>query len=361
MSKSITDKENQHYVPKFYLRFFSFENNNKQIGIFNKDTGFYFKTAKLKTQGSKKYFYGKDGLVEDFLGDIENHLTPILKSIIDTEQLPEMFSVTQVDILMFLILMDLRNPVRKEQYAKSTELMKERILSKSKNPKEKIIQEIEEYQQKDTSHQRQILSANKSVPYCIDLNFKLLKNETKTPFITSDNPFIKYNQFMELRKYEFGSHNGYGTVGEQFMFPLNEKYLLLFYDTNIYKVGNKKEKTIILKEEKDIDQLNLMQYLNSTQILYFNENISEHYLNRLKNKATKYKNPNETYLKVYSKEINGSPDKFDELLFIGITDLKINLKLNKIKILGKANAIKFDNHVVQLRERVKEYREYKRK
>lgn len=361
MSKDITDKENQHYVPKFYLRFFSFENNGKQIGIFNKDTGYYFRTAKLKTQGSKKYLYGKDGIVEDFLGDIENHLSPILKNIIETEELPKIFSVTQVDILTFLILMDLRNPVRKKQFAKSTELMKERILYKSKNPKEKIIQEIEEYQKENTSHQEQILKANKRVGYCIDLNFKLIKNETKTPFISSDNPLIKYNQFMELRKYKFGSHNGYGTVGEQFMFPLNEKYLLLFYDTNIYKVGNKKEKTVVLNEEKDIDQLNLMQFLNSTKILYFNENISEYYLNKLKNKATKYRKPNEVYLNVYPKETNGSSDELEELLFIGITDLKINLRLNKIKILGKANAIKFDNHVVQLRERVKEYREYKKK
>src|SRR5690554_6005499 len=102
VDKKITDKENQHYVPKFYLRFFSFEHNEKQIGIFNKKTGLYFKTAKLKSQGSKKYFYGKDGLIENFLGEIENHLTPILKNIINTEQLPKMFTETQVDILMFL-------------------------------------------------------------------------------------------------------------------------------------------------------------------------------------------------------------------------------------------------------------------
>lgn len=361
MSKNITDKENQHYVPKFYLRFFSFVKNDKQIGIFNKNTGHYFKTAKLKTQGSKKYLYGKDGQIEDFLGDIENFVTPILKKIIKTEQLPKMLSTTQVDILIFLLLMDLRNPVRKEQFTKSTELMKQHILSKSKASKNKIIEEIEESQRKDTSHQRQIVSVHQRVPYCMDLHYKLIKNETKTPFITSDNPFIKYNQFLEFRNYEYGSHNGYGIVGAQLVFPINDQYLLLFYDADIYKVGNKKEKVVILKDDKDIDQINLMQYLNSKQIIYFNENITEHYLNQLKTDAIKYKKPNETFLTVYSEDKNENSEKFDELLFIGITDLKINLSLNKIRILRKAKLIKFDNHVTQLREKVKEYREYKRK
>ena len=37
----VTDKKNQHYVPKFYLRNFSFEDNKKQIGLFNLENEFY--------------------------------------------------------------------------------------------------------------------------------------------------------------------------------------------------------------------------------------------------------------------------------------------------------------------------------
>jgi len=70
-----TDKKNQHYVPKFYLRNFSFQNNKKQIGVFNIENEFYFLKAKLKTQGSKNFFYGSDGVIEDSLSLIEGELS----------------------------------------------------------------------------------------------------------------------------------------------------------------------------------------------------------------------------------------------------------------------------------------------
>jgi hypothetical protein len=78
----MADKENQHYVPKFYLGKFSYEGNKKQIRILNLSSGFYFQTANIKNQASKSYFYGKDLTLEDALGTLEGIYSSILINLI---------------------------------------------------------------------------------------------------------------------------------------------------------------------------------------------------------------------------------------------------------------------------------------
>jgi len=123
----ITEKKNQHFIPKFYLRNFSCNNNGKQIGVFNVDNEIYVKSAKLKTQGSKNFFYGYDGLIENRLADIEGELAPIIKSIIDTKTLPQRDSKEHFFLLGFVILTNLRNPVKIE-YMKNSMIEMKRSL-----------------------------------------------------------------------------------------------------------------------------------------------------------------------------------------------------------------------------------------
>ncbi|MDA3844285.1 MAG: DUF4238 domain-containing protein, partial [Candidatus Kapabacteria bacterium] len=59
-----TEKKNQHYIPKFYLRNFSYQRNNKQIGVYTLKNNLFIQTGKLKKQASKNFFYGSDGEVE---------------------------------------------------------------------------------------------------------------------------------------------------------------------------------------------------------------------------------------------------------------------------------------------------------
>ena len=57
----------------------------------------------------------------------------------------------------------------------------------------------------------------------------------------------------------------------------------------IYKVGNKKDLNVILNDERDINQLNILQFLNCLETVYFNENCTEHYIKTLFDKSLKYK------------------------------------------------------------------------
>ncbi|MET3537262.1 DUF4238 domain-containing protein [Chryseobacterium limigenitum] len=80
-------KKNQHYVPKFYLRYFSFNQNLKQIGIYNLKNDFFKQDVPLKHQCSKNFFYGEDEIIENFLSKIEEQFDSCLKEIISKQDL----------------------------------------------------------------------------------------------------------------------------------------------------------------------------------------------------------------------------------------------------------------------------------
>lgn len=356
----ISKKKNQHYIPKFYLRYFSYKDNQKQIGVFNKNNGYFKQDGKLKTQASKKYFYGKDGLIEDWLSEIESLVAPIFSKIKSKQILPKHFSTNQVDMLFFLILLDMRNPNRKAHFQNSNKLFKEHLLSKGADKNSDIIKQIENHEQEDISFLRMIIKSRRLISHCMDLSYKILKNRTDTAFITSDNPLVKYNQFLEKRKWRYGSHNGFGSLGAQWIIPLNHEYLLLFYDTEIYKVGNRKEIVVEINDVNSINQLNVLQFLNSTQNIFFNHRTQKHYLDILAATARKYQKPNESYTEVYSPEKDAKKEK-EEMIFFGITDLKTNLSIQKINFHSKSKRMKLDDKIVQLRPKVIQVREYEQR
>jgi hypothetical protein len=362
LEENFTEKENQHYIPKFYLRYFSFMNNKKQIGIYNQRNDFFIPTAKLKTQANKKYFYGKDGIIEDWLASIESIVAPIFSKM-PSEELPKKMSTTQADMLFFLILLDLRNPIRVNQWIRGRELIKERLISKNvANGYSDIVKSMESILTQENAVEMVILNARGVIPYMMDLDYKLMKNVSKIPFIISDYPLVKYNQFLEKRKWNIAGHNGYSNIGLQIFLPINDAYMLVLYDPNVYKVGNRKETVVEIDDEDSINQLNLLQYLNCSETIFFNHKISKFYIEKLKNKAKNYQKANITFSKFYQvKDESGNIKENEEVISIGSTDLKINLNLQKINFHSKSIAIKLDNKAAQMRPKAEQFYIYEQK
>jgi hypothetical protein len=123
-----TEKKNQHYIPKFYLRAFSYQNNGKQIGIYNQPNQFFFPTAKLKTQGSKNFFYGEDGRIEEGLSKIEGLLSATLGNIIQNQRIPVHGSEEHGSLLFFIALTHMRNPIAIESVKNSQIQLAKRML-----------------------------------------------------------------------------------------------------------------------------------------------------------------------------------------------------------------------------------------
>jgi hypothetical protein len=341
-------QENQHYVPKFYLRCFSNQNNPKEIGIYNIKTGFSFEKAPIKGQAYKPYFYGKDLSVENWLGKLENLTSFCFNGIIKHCSFPSK-SINYKDLLLkFVLLFELRNPVGAQNMEDSFNLLAKHIPDFPKLPEGTKI--------KITDPVLIWLSVgDKAFACCKDLQLKLLLNYTTVPFISSDNPKIKYNQFLERHNYPAGIV-GLGSRGLQIFFPISSALMLVFYDNTTYKIGNKKEDNIRIVDEKEIDQLNLLQCLNANEIIFYNNFTNSAYIQKLMGKTSNFKKPNKPVIEEAENYIpfeGTNNDKISKLLIHRITESRINLQLKFIKELSVAKLLTIDKKQFQIREKAR--------
>lgn len=345
-----TEKKNQHYIPKLYLRNFSFHNNKKQIGVYNLNNEIFIQTATLKDQGSKNFFYGYDGVVEDKLSDIEGDLSMVINQVIEKNEVPKKNTESHNVLLALITLTDLRNPVNVNGMKSMLVGMKERLLEIDPNADiEKLIPNPSH----DDIVTTLLAQSAEMSQISRDLDFKLLINKTRNPFITSDFPVVKYNQFLEEAKWEY-SKSGYGSVGLQIILPLNSELVLFFFDSGIYKVGDKKKKYLDINSVEDVDSINTLQFINCFESIYFDEKASEIYIRQLANKSKKYKRANETRTELSYLVRKGESQKEifngkQNLIVFGATDCVCKLIINGVKIHSKGRAYKFNNSVAQIR------------
>jgi hypothetical protein len=341
-----TEKEKQHYVPKFYLRNFSFEGNKKQIGVFNTITQFFISDAKLKTQAYKPFYYGRDGEMEEMLAELEDKLSPITNYIITTKSLPKVNSREYQLLLLFIVLTEARNPVisntivnhRKELIKRAKEIAPDDIFVETHIP------EIP----KEQTVKLALTSIKMGMTYCKDLQAKLLINSTEAPFITSDNPVAKYNQYLESRRWHFG-WTGYACIGLQIFLPLSPGVAVALYDKWTYKIGDRK-KNVINVNMCDVDQLNILQILNCETNVFFNERGIKQYLDSLYSTAKKYIKPNQATSQVMRNiDELGNIVENSKFINFGTTNPSMNLYLSVCTLTKHAKHHQFDDRAVQIR------------
>lgn len=338
-------RKNQHYIPKFCLRSFSVNNNQNQIGLFNLDNGFFRRTAALKHQGSEDYFYGNDEIVEEKLGELENATAPYFQRIMGTNSIPPKGTEAHGLIFLFTVILSART---KDAVAAMDELTS------------KTINEFMKYDEsvRDKSGKYQITLNNSAAHVVIaaagraslanDLRLKLLINKTNTKFVFSDNPVIKYNQFLEQRKHP-GGHTGIAAKELQIFFPVSPTYMLCLYDDWVYKIGNRSQDIVVLSEKKDIDELNKLQVLNCFDHLFFNHELSEHYIRNLF-ESVKSKRLKE-YINLQQTNTFTDTEGRDHIQYMSTgLNIEINLNLSFIKQTRKAKGHVLSDYVVQLRD-----------
>jgi hypothetical protein len=344
-----TEKKNQHFIPKFYLKYFSYEKNEKQIGVFNKNRNFFFQKATLKDQGSKNFFYGYDGIVEDNLSNVEGHLATSLRKIINENSTPKKYNFEHFQLLNFVALTHLRNPVSVQSVKDIKEIVKERLqeLDSTIDIDKFII---------STAHEEAIEMVISQLPdvvnYMVDLNYKLLINKTKTPFISSDFPIVKCNTFLELKNWKRGK-TGFGNTGLQIFIPINPNLIIAFFDSKIYKIGNKKDNYLNILSEKDINQLNLLQFLNCYNTIYFNEKCTEKYIRELFEKSKKYENAHKPIIELsYSSKKKMELKEEKDIISVQRTDCEIKLNIQGIKTHSNAKKVGMQETIKTVRQNI---------
>jgi len=104
-----------------------------------------------------------------------------------------------------------------------------------------------------------------------DLKCIMVKNDSSVPFVTSDDPVVLINKFYHL-KVEKNSGTGLHQSGLIMLFPLSAEYLCVLYDKDVYDLRKVKSGVLYVRHDKEIEEFNQLQYINSLSCVYFPNN-----------------------------------------------------------------------------------------
>ncbi|UOG77422.1 DUF4238 domain-containing protein (plasmid) [Hymenobacter tibetensis] len=332
----MTNKEKQHYVPKFFLRRFSYQGDERTIGVYNPRTNLFVPRAPLRSQAYRSYFYGKDGILEDELSEVEGVTAELLRRITAIEYPIKSGSADHFSLLVHLMLSDLRTAGAIDRLKALSDNMLDKLFEgQERRPRE--VQNLEPTTSEDTL-KLAMNSLKLSVEFCQDLEIRIIRNTTSTPFITCDDPVLRYNQLLEKYPEVYGSITGTTHVGLQLLLPLDARTLLLAYDSRYYKVGVTRNVQVIECTPEDVDNVNLLSVMSCEQVVFFNEHTYQAYLVKLTQRAARFPRANQWMVtRLYSSHRHGKEEHWTEqepaissemLLHSYTTSLKTNLRLS---------------------------------
>lgn len=278
-------KKNQHFVPRFYFRFFS--SDQKRISLLNLKSGKTIKYASIKNQCSKNYFYGNKQ-IENALAGLENEHRKVLKKLRDVLNLDKLTEEQYMLILQAVLFQRSRTMAgrqkRKGPQDKLAKLHMEVAINNDSSLTEKekyeyrqLIQYVEANPQ---SYQgMEIIQSLQGIEYIIDLYPLLLINKTKYPFIFGDAPVVFYNNYQ--MNVTLRGVLGAQTPGLQIFYPISQNEILLVLDPEVYQVRGLKNNHINVEMRNDVDQLNKLQLHNSLNSVYFSDYKCSDYIRKL--------------------------------------------------------------------------------
>lgn len=282
-------KKKQHYVPQFYFRLFSEDGHT--INMFNlKRMQMLFNRA-FKNFCKEDYFYSRNTELESEFSSLESKCSDCIRKIIQEKQIGKLSQKEYFFLLLFVLFQQSRTKLFKSEVKEQTQAFVENIMkpfalhhpeAKKLGITEKIFEENKITLPSD--HLYSILQHLLAVPLINDLIPVIVENITSKNFIFSDAPVIFYNKFFKDKRNN--ALLGFQSAGLQIFIPLNNKILLLFYDSEFYDFSGSSN-TFVITNENDIDSLNSLQIVNCDENIYFSYKKDVKYIENLHLDITK--------------------------------------------------------------------------
>lgn len=236
-------------MPQNYLREFS--PDGESIGVFHLESGNCIATAPINSQAQESYFYGKDLDLEKHLSELEGLLADNRRTIFESQT--NKLNLYQRETLYQDMMLQLSRTKQMAVLYEEVATAQARRLWQHSND-ELVRQHANSYAIKFANPiiaPMMIMLQNLTV--CLDLEFKVLFNRTNIPFVTSDSPVCRYNQFFEAQRWYF---SGLNSVGEQLYYPLSPRFAVFYFDHSIYTTKYRKRSFLVIDDESDVNHLN---------------------------------------------------------------------------------------------------------
>lgn len=153
---------------------------------------------------------------------------------------------------------------------------------------------------------------------------------------------------METRK-AFGSGTGLACKGLQVFLPLSPKHLLHYYDGDVYRVGDKRQRVIFVKDDEDIHALNVLQCASAHANIYFDGSIAERDLRKAVQAAYRFRPKAMAHVCAYPQPSHVR----DNLVSASVCyteNIKCNLGLSFISVVKRARSYSVGDRVKHVRD-----------
>lgn len=231
-----TDPVIQHYVPQFLLRHFS--GAKGQLNVFDKHEQRVFK-SNPKGIAAERYFNnfvaGNEKIsLEEFLGRVESQVSPIIETLLDTQNLSRLDRNTWDALAYFMAIQSSRTREQREQ---TKHFLSEFAAVFKKRFDFDVAEEmgvIDAPGEEDNiianpvanSFFEGIVNAHEFSHYFRDRYWVLGVNESSTPLWTSDNPVVISTMVNADPK---PRSVGLAVKGTELHFPLSSEIVLTMY------------------------------------------------------------------------------------------------------------------------------------
>lgn len=241
--------KNQHFVPRCYLRPFTLGEEDKTICLFNVDHLRGIPNAPVRHQCAKSYFYGRNAKLEQAIQFVEQSFSSVSHEIRAPGHI--LRAGDKMVLLRFLLLQHLRTEAASrravEMAACSDSVLGVEAFSFSFGVREAVQLAMRTYADQ--------MSAIDDLKVC------LLRNKTRIPLITSDDPAVITNRwYLEDRRIA-GRSFGMSASGLLALLPITPQILCVAYDGDVYTIPNQGGWAEI-RRELDVEAFNEHQYLN---------------------------------------------------------------------------------------------------
>lgn len=250
--------KNQHFVPRCHLRPFTLNEGDTAINVFNLDRERFFPNAPVKNQCSGDYFYGRDERLESAIHLVEGAYGAVLREL---RSKPRSLDERQKAVLRrFWLLQYLRTEAASRR---SVELAIDfdavagtEAMSFNFDIKNAVQLAMRSY-----AHMMSAID---------DLKVCLIRNRTKIPFVTSDDPAILTNRWYLEDGRIRGRSFGLQSSGLLALLPLTPRLFFVAYDGDVYSIPHERGFTEIRRDD-DVRSFNQHQILNCFANLYLHD------------------------------------------------------------------------------------------
>jgi hypothetical protein len=267
----MSSKKNQHFVPRHYLRRFSFDGGSR-IHLMLVPDAHFKKDAPLKSQCSRNFFYGQNSTVEDQLSQLEGEAEYLFKEICDRSRLPKE-SAKRTPLFLFINIMRSRTEHfdnLRQSYAQVViqEVLAMKMRQQGRQDILRMLPDIKWTNKDYPAHN--VASAITTALLLCDLKLKLLLAPNSQHFIASDHPVVVLNQaFYDIVKGQ--SVAGITMRGLQVFLPLSPEIAIMAFDSQCYRVGKPDGDPVQLRHPDDVRMINALQVLNCHRCIYFRD------------------------------------------------------------------------------------------